>query len=155
MKSFRVIFLLLCLTAFGLEASAQASKPRKNAPYTMRDGATRKLGKLIVIKNGKEKPLTTTFTARNGTKVMPNGMVKYADGTEEKLAEGYAINMDGNKVIFADDMIAPNEIRKHQVKVTGKDATTISIMEKTKVVINDSTGRKAVRDTVRTQTMDQ
>ena len=154
MKIFRVVFLLLCLTAFGLEASAQASKPRKNAPYTMRDGATRKSGKLIVIKDGKEKPLTSTFTAKDGTKVMPNGMVKFADGREEKLTEGYAINMDGNKVIFADDMIAPNEIRKHQVKVTGKDATTISIMEKTKVVINDSTGRKAVRDTIRTQTMD-
>ena len=154
MKILRVVFLLLCLTAFGQEASAQASKPRKNAPYTMRDGATRKFGKLIVIKNGKEKPLTSTFTANNGTKVLPNGTIKFADGTEGKLEEGYAINMEGNKVIFADDMIAPTEIRKHQVKVTGKEATAISITEKTKVIINDSTGRKAVRDTVRTQTME-
>ena len=154
MKILRVVFLFLCLTAFGLEASAQASKPRKNAPYTMRDGAARKFGKLVVIKNGKEKPLTSTFTANNGTKVMPNGSIKFADGTEGKLEEGYAINMEGNKVIFADDMIAPTEIREHQRKVTGKDATSISITEKTKVIINDSTGRKAVRDTVRTQTME-
>jgi len=92
MKILRVVFLLLCLTAFGLEASAQASKSRKNAPYTMRDGVTRKSGKLIVIKNGKEKPLTTIFTAQNGTKVTPNGIVKFADGTEEKLKEGDAVN---------------------------------------------------------------
>lgn len=152
MKPLRALLFLLCVSFFAFDAAAQASKPRKNAPYTMRDGAARKFGKMIVIKNGKEKPLTGTFTANNGTKVYANGTVKFADGTEEKLAEGYAVNMEGNKVILADDMIAPTEIRKHQVKVTGKDATTISIMEKTKTVINDSTGRKAVHDTIRTST---
>ena len=152
MKLLRVILLLLFLSFVGFEAAAQASKPRKNPPYTLRDGAARKFGKLIVIKNGKEKRLTSTFTARNGTQVLPNGTVKFPDGTTDKLEEGYAINMEGNKVILADDMIAPTEIRKHQVKVTGKDDTTISITEKTKTIINDSTGRKAVHDTIRTST---
>ena len=154
MKVIAALFLFFCFSFTSPEVYAQASKPRKNAPYTMRDGVARKFGKLVIIQNGKEKPLTKTFTAQNGTQVLSNGTVKFADGTSGKLEEGYAINLQGDKVIFADDMIAPSEIRVHQKKVTGKEGTTISIVEKRKVVINDSTGRKAVHDTLRTRTME-
>jgi len=149
MKIIASLLLFLSFSFTGSEASAQASKTSKNPPYTMRDGVTRKGGKLVVIQNGKQKPLTSTFTAGNGTKVKPDGTIVFADGTSEKIKEGYAVNMQGEKVIFADDMIAPAEIRKHQKEVTGKDATNITVIEKTKVTINDSTGRKAVYDTTR------
>ncbi len=153
MKLLTALFLTFALACSTLDVSAQASKSRKNAPYSMRDGVTMRSGKMIEIKNGKERPLVNTFTAPNGTKVKPNGIVMYPGGRQEKLAEGYAVNMEGEKVIFADDMIAPDAIRSHQKKVTGKEATTFTVTEKTKIVINDSTGRKAVHDTIRTGTM--
>lgn len=148
----RIIAALSLFLAFAFTSNqtyAQASKPSKNANYKMRDGVARKFGKLVVIENGKEKPLTSTYTAANGTKVKTDGTIQFADGTSEKLKDGYAVNKQGDKVIFADDMIAPTEIRKHQKQVTGKDATNITVIEKTKVTINDSTGRKAVYDTTR------
>ena len=65
--------------------------------------------------------------------------------------KGKRMNLkEGNKVIIEDDMIAPDKIRKHQKEVTGKGETSVTITEKTRVVVNDSTGRKAVYDTIRT-----
>ena len=140
----------LALAFMGLEAQAQATMPRKGEPkQTMRDGVARKFGKMVEFKNGKEMPLRGSFSA-GGTKVSNSGMVRYPDGTKEKLPEGYAINKQGEKVILEDDMIAPEKIRKHQKEVTGKDETSVTITEKTRVIINDSTGRKAVYDTIRT-----
>lgn len=151
MKSALKLFMSVVLALFVFQASAQATMPRKGAPkHAMRDGAARKFGKMVEIRKGKETPLTRTYTTQNGTKVMANGTVIFPDGRKEKLAEGYAINKQGNKVILEDDMIAPDEIRQHQQQVTGKTESSITITEKTRLVINDSTGRKAVHDTLRT-----
>ncbi|KAA9325398.1 DUF6799 domain-containing protein [Adhaeribacter soli] len=145
------LFLCWALALFVFQASAQATMPRKGAPkHAMRDGAAKKFGKMVEIRKGKESPLTRTYTAENGTKVMTNGTVVFPDGRKEKLAEGYAINKQGNKVILEDDMIAPKEIREQKQRVTGDSERTITVTEKTRVIINDSTGRKAVRDTIRT-----
>jgi len=120
------------------------------AQAVKRDGVTRRSGKMIEIKNGKEMSLTRTFTATDGTKVSSSGMVTYADGSKEKLPEGFAINKQGKKVIYKDDMIAPAKIREHQKQVTGKDETTVIMKEQTHVIVNDSTKRKLVYDTIRT-----
>ncbi|MBK0404461.1 hypothetical protein I5M27_15790 [Adhaeribacter sp. BT258] len=150
MKILTKLCFFLALTFLGVEAQAQATMPRKGAPkQTMRDGVARKFGKMVEFKNGKEMPLRGAYSA-GGTKVSNSGMVHYADGTKEKLPEGYAINKQGEKVILMDDMIAPEKIRKHQKEVTGKDETSVTITEKTRLIINDSTGRKAVYDTIRT-----
>ena len=151
MKILAKLCFFLALAFIGLEASAQATMPRKGEPKKiMRDGVGRKFGKMVEFKGGKEIALSKTYTAKNGTKVTSAGMVTYADGTKEKLPEGYAINKEGNKVIIEDDMIAPTKIREHQKEVTGKDETSVTITEKTRVIVNDSTGRKAVYDTIRT-----
>jgi len=154
MKIFARFSFFLALVLMSLQVSAQATMPRKNAPKnTMRDGVARKFGKMVVIKQGKEMPLTKTYTAGNGTKVLANGTVIFPDGRKEKLTEGYAVNQEGAVVILEDDMIAPEKIRERQQQVTGKTETTISTVEKMHVIINDSTGRKAVRDTVRSGTI--
>jgi hypothetical protein len=150
MKRIFQLFFTLTLIVICQFASAQATMPRKGETgKVMRDGVARKFGKMVEIKNGKEIPLSRTFTAA-GTKVSSSGMVTYADGTKEKLPEGFAINKEGKKVIFEDDMIAPAKIRENQKKVTGKEETTIIMKEKTHVIVNDSTQRKLILDTVRT-----
>jgi hypothetical protein len=140
-------FLTLSFLAF--QASAQATMPEKGKISRYKDGVARKFGKMIEIKKGKEMPLSRTYTAENGTKVMADGTVIFQGGKKEKLKEGYAVNRQGEKVILEDDMIAPDAIREHQKEVTGTDETVINYSEKTKVIINDSTGRKAVKDTIR------
>ena len=152
MKLLPKICFFFALALWSYSAAAQASMPRKGEKVTYRDGVGMKFGKMVEFKNGKEKPLSRTYTAANGTKLMPNGTVIYPGGNKEKLPDGYAVNKEGNKVILADDMIVPEKIREHQRKVTGKDATTITIREETRTTINEETGRKAVHDTIRTQT---
>jgi len=151
MKRIFKLFFTLTLIAVCQLASAQATMPKKGEPKKiMRDGVARKFGKMIEIKNGKEMPLSHTYTASDGTKVSSGGMVTFADGTKEKLPEGFAINKQGKKVIYEDDMIAPGKIREHQKQVTGKDETTVIMKEKTHEIVNDSTKRKLIIDTVRT-----
>lgn len=150
MKILTRLCFIMALIFMGLEASAQATMPRKGETNkVMRDGVARKFGKMVEFKNGKEMPLRGSYSA-GGTKVSNSGMVRYANGTKEKLPEGYAINKEGEKVILEDDMIAPQKIREHQQKKTGSTETSVTITEKTRLIINDSTGRKAVYDTLRT-----
>ncbi len=133
------------------QVSAQASLPKKNDPQKpRRDGVARISGKMVEIKNGKTMPLSRTYKAENGTQVSAAGLVTFPDGRKEKLAEGYAVNKEGNKVIFEDDMLAPEKIRENQKEVTGKTETEVITTQKVKTIINDSTKRKAVRDTIRT-----
>ena len=155
MKNLLKISLSLCLVLFlAMQANAQASKVQANSKNPKRDGVAMKFGKMVRISNGKETPMTQPFEAK-GTKVATNGTVTYSDGKKEKLPEGYSINMEGRRVILEDDMIAPEKIREHQIATTGDSGTVIYFEEQTKTVINESTGRKAVRDTVKTQGIKQ
>lgn len=142
---------MLALFLVSWQAAAQATMPRKGETTNVkRDGVARKFGKMVEIKNGKEMPLSRTYTAEDGTKVTSSGMVTFADGTKEKLPDGYAVNKQGKKVIYEDDMIAPRKIRENQKEKTGKTETEVIMKEKTKLTITEDTERKAIYDTVRT-----
>lgn len=153
-KTAQILFSFCFMFFLAFQVNAQATKPMKDSPNPKRDGVAMKFGKMVRISNGKETPMTQAFSAK-GTKVSPDGTVTYADGKKEKLKEGYSINMEGRRVILEDDMIAPEKIREHQIATTGDSGTVIYFQETTKTVINESTGRKAVRDTVRTQGVKQ
>lgn len=51
-------------------------------------------GKIIVMRNGEERPLEEEVTLSDGTKVMPNGQVLMTDGTARMMREGETMTMD-------------------------------------------------------------
>ena len=51
-----------------------------------------------VVKNGIVEEMSETVEFTNGDKVMPDGKVIKADGTEGSMMNGDAIDMDGNEL---------------------------------------------------------
>lgn len=51
-----------------------------------------------VVKNGIVEEMNETVEFTNGDKVMPDGKVIKADGTESSMMNGDAIDMDGNEL---------------------------------------------------------
>ncbi len=53
-------------------------------------------GKMMVKEDGKKTPMTADMTMSDGTTVNTVGMVTKPDGSTHMLANGEAVDMDGN-----------------------------------------------------------
>ena len=51
-------------------------------------------GKIIVMRNGEEMPMTEDVTLADGTRVMPNGQILMANGTARMMREGETLTVD-------------------------------------------------------------
>lgn len=59
-------------------------------------GVMMKDGKMMMMMDGKATgPMEKEMTMSDGTKVMPNGMVKMKDGKEMPMKDGMMMMMDG------------------------------------------------------------
>jgi hypothetical protein len=62
----------------------------------IRDGIVMEAGELKLVKNGNLFPLNSAVTLKNGTIVMPEGIIKMTSGATPSLNDEDFIDMDGN-----------------------------------------------------------
>lgn len=84
-------------TILSTTASAQVKmKQKQEVCYLM------KKGKMVEVKDGKETPLKSEVTLKNGTVVMPNGHCKMKDGKSRMMKDGECMHEDGKVSEHAD-----------------------------------------------------
>ncbi|HLX65182.1 MAG TPA: DUF6799 domain-containing protein [Planctomycetota bacterium] len=79
-------FALLSLTMYAAEG-------------TQKDGYSFKGGKVVMVKDGKESPVTAEVTLRNGSRLTTDGFVILKDGKRERFQENRWIDMDGEYIV--------------------------------------------------------
>lgn len=84
-----VAILAIIMAGFTYTCFAQKKTDDKKC-VMMKDG------KMMVKEDGKKAPMTTDITMSNGTTVNTVGMVTKPDGSTHMLANGEAVDMDGN-----------------------------------------------------------
>ncbi|RPD46417.1 hypothetical protein DNI29_15595 [Hymenobacter sediminis] len=116
---------LLGLTSLPVLAQ---TKPRTatTAP-TLKDGAFRRNGKLYRLQAGKASPLTASVRFNNGSTLLSNGTLVSKSGARRQLGEGKAVNMQGDIVIYRDDMMTAQAIEQHDEVTTGAKPTVVEI----------------------------
>lgn len=57
-----------------------------------------KKGKVSCTRNGMASSMDSTYTFKNGTRIMANGTIKTKEGKTKKLKEGECVDMDGNVI---------------------------------------------------------
>ena len=93
-------FLLLA----GLGSAAQAQTTPKHATHAATKPAheeymVMKGGKMMMMQNGKMKPMTMNMTMSDGTMCMTDGTCKAKDGTITKMKEGDHCMMKNGKMM--------------------------------------------------------
>jgi len=128
MKTLVVLFcsaLLLLVTEL---ATAQTASDTLDASR-LKDGYALYQGVMIQIQNGQIIPLNEDVTMKNGTKVSRTGMVALPGKKQQKLPEGYAVNMNGKIVSLQYDMMRYDAIQEHAQKTLGNTNSEIIITD--------------------------
>ena len=112
----------LLLTA---ETVLAQTSPAAPAPSQLKDGAFRLQGKVYRLQAGQQFPLTVPLRFDNGLTLRPDGIMVSKDGTRQLLGNGKAINLQGNVVLYKDDMMTPAAIERHDEQVTGGSTIVI------------------------------
>lgn len=114
----------------GLLAVAAPAAVAQNAPGTpasaaqIKDGAFRRAGKLYQLRAGQTTLLTTPMRFPNGLTLRPDGIMISKNGSRQLLENGKAVNMQGDVVLYRDDMMTPEAISRHDEATTGAAGTT-------------------------------
>lgn len=74
-----------------------------------------KEGKMVCITEGKEIPIETEITMKNGMKCMPDGTCIGKDGTKIMLKEGYCCDINGKVFLMPIKDDQPKEIKLETV----------------------------------------
>lgn len=114
------------------EAATAQTKPAPAATLTtkavtLKDGAFRRNGKVFRLRAGQATPLTSAMRFSNGLTLQPNGTLISKSGGRRQLAEGRAVNMQGDVVIYRDDMMTARAIEQYDEKTTGAKPTVVEI----------------------------
>ncbi|MFD2783844.1 DUF6799 domain-containing protein [Hymenobacter rubripertinctus] len=89
------------------------------AAIQLKDGAFRREGKVYRLQAGQQFPLTVPLRFDNGLTLRPDGIMVHKSGSRQLLENGKAINLQGDVVIYQDDMMTPAAIEQHDEQVTG------------------------------------
>lgn len=113
----------------GLLLVAEATALAQTAPAVavtaqLKDGAFRRNGKVFRLQAGQTSPLSAPLRFPNGLTLRPDGIMVGRNGTRQLLENGKAVNMQGDVVIYRDDMMTPEAISRHDEQTTGSAGTT-------------------------------
>ncbi|MCA8832141.1 DUF6799 domain-containing protein [Hymenobacter pini] len=115
----------LCSLASLSAAQAQTTTaPTARATAQLKDGAYRRDGKTFRLQAGQSFPLSAPLRFTNGLTLRPDGIMVSKNGNRQLLENGKAINMQGDVVIYRDDMMTPEAIARHDEQATGSSGTT-------------------------------
>lgn len=129
-SSFSVVRLLALaglLAVTQAPALAQTTPKASAATAPLKDGAFRRNGKVYRLQAGRATPLTTSLRFSNGATLTPTGTLTSKNGSRRQLAEGRAVNMQGDVVIYRDDMMSAQAIERHDEVTTGAKPTVVEI----------------------------
>ena len=117
---------LLTAALLAAEATAVAQTTPSATPATaqIKDGAFRSNGKVFRLQAGQTSPLSAPVRFANGLTLRPDGIMVSKNGTRQLLENGKAVNMQGDIVIYRDDMMTPEAISRHDEQTTGSSSTT-------------------------------
>ncbi|HLX61965.1 MAG TPA: DUF6799 domain-containing protein [Planctomycetota bacterium] len=73
------------------------------AEGTHKDGYTSKGGKVVMLKDGRESPVTAEVTFGNGSRLTADGFIILKDGKRERFQDDRWIDMDGEYIVVAAD----------------------------------------------------
>ena len=111
----------------------------------LQDGYAMYQGKMIHIQNGQVIPLIQNITLKNGAKISPNGMVVLPGKKEQKLREGYAVNLNGKIVSLQYDMMRYDAIREHSQKTLGNTDSEIIVTD-TGILLTETPEKRAATE---------
>lgn len=128
----RTFLPLFALLLGGLLTSAVLTPAQaQNQPTTpvqpaaqLKDGAFRRAGKTFRLQAGQVFTLTAPLRFVNGLTLRPDGIMVSKNGNRQLLENGKAINMQGDVVLYRDDMMTPEAISRHDEQTTGAAGTT-------------------------------
>jgi len=137
MKTLIALFFSLTLLLSAEPVTAQATRDTLDASR-LKDGYALYRGSMIQIKNSQITPLNQDITLENGTKVYRNGMLALPGKKQQKLPDGYAVNMEGNMVMLQYDMMPYDAIREHAQKTLGNTDGAVIVTDNGIVVTKNS-----------------
>ncbi|GAB2789813.1 hypothetical protein HNQ93_003256 [Hymenobacter luteus] len=124
----RSLAVVAFLGTTGAEAVAQTKvKTATATPAPLKDGAFRRNGKVYRLQAGKASPLTASLRFSNGSTLLTSGTLVAKNGARQLLGEGKAVNMQGEVVIYRDDMMSAQAIERHDEVTTGAKPTVVEI----------------------------
>ncbi len=83
-----------------------------------------KMGKMVVIKDGKDMPMTTEMLMPDWSRVYPDGTVEKQNGTKTKMKEGERFNMEGETMSKLNTGYTGSPIVASTTKTTTTTTTT-------------------------------
>ena len=96
------MLIVVAAVAMSCSAMAQAKmsdtsmhKMSHKSMHNMDSSVMMMDGKMMTMMHGKSVPIKHAMTMKNGTMVMPDGMVKMKGGKTMTLKEGQCVMMDG------------------------------------------------------------
>ncbi|WP_188558044.1 DUF6799 domain-containing protein [Hymenobacter glacieicola] len=119
--------VLAALLSGGSAFSAVAQTTTSTTAATLKDGAFVRNGKIYRLQAGKVTPLTSPLRFSNGQTLQPDGTLISKNGSRRRLADGKAVNMQGDVVLYRDDMMTAEAIERHDEVTTGSKPTVIEI----------------------------
>jgi len=128
MKTLGLIFISVMLLLGTKSATAQITSDTLDASR-LKDGYALYHGAMIQIQNGQITPLSQDVTLKNNTKVYRTGMVALPGKKQQKLAEGYAVNMNGKIVSLQYDMMRYDAIQEYSQKTLGNTDAEIIVTD--------------------------
>ena len=128
MKTLGLIFIYVILLLATNSATAQLAGDTLDASR-LKDGYALYRGAMIQIQNNQVTPLSQDVTLKNNTKVYRTGMVALPGKKQQKLAEGYAVNMNGKIVSLQYDMMRYDAIQEHSQKTLGNTDAEIIVTD--------------------------
>lgn len=120
----RGVLLTGWLLAAEATVVAQTVPPATTPSPTIKDGAFRSNGRVFQLQAGQSSPLSAPMRFANGLTLRPDGIMVSKSGVRQLLENGKAVNMQGDIVIYRDDMMTPEAISRHDAQTTGSSGTT-------------------------------
>ncbi|MET4108901.1 DUF6799 domain-containing protein [Hymenobacter sp. UYP22] len=115
--------LFACAAFSSAHAQTQPTATTQPAAQ-LKDGAFRREGKTFRLQAGQVFTLTAPVRFANGLTLRPDGIMVSKNGNRQLLENGKAINMQGDVVLYRDDMMTPEAITRHDEQTTGAAGTT-------------------------------
>jgi hypothetical protein len=118
------VLLLCCLFGAAAMSGAQTQPTPATAAAQLKDGAFRRNGKTFRLQAGQAFPLSAPLRFTNGLTLRPDGIMVSKNGIRQLLENGKAVNLQGDVVLYRDDMMTPEAIARHDEQATGSAGTT-------------------------------
>jgi len=98
------------------------------------DHLERKNGRMLLIQDGDSKPLETEYAFTDGSKVLPDGTYRTANGTFRRVLDGDWMKLSGEAISSRDTITL-----RDGVVVVQKDGSQFKLQPRQSLMMNDGT----------------